>query len=129
MTVKPACPNRAQSSPEGDEGNIPTAAIQPIGLLVNELVTNAAKYGRGPILVQYEVRDPVHTLSVCDGGEGLPENFKLDESRASLGVRVVTALASQLNGDLSAAPRANVSGACFTLAFEPTGASTASASA
>jgi two-component sensor histidine kinase len=34
---------------EGDDVKVPTTWIQPIGMLVNELVTNAAKHGAGPI--------------------------------------------------------------------------------
>ena len=33
----------------GDDDQVATVQVQPIGLLVNELVTNAAKHGRGPI--------------------------------------------------------------------------------
>jgi two-component sensor histidine kinase len=106
----------------GDEADVPTTAIQPIGLLVNELVTNAAKHGGGLIEVEYSVRDSVHSLSVCDEGEGLPADFDVGEARASLGMRVVTVLASQLGGNLSAGARADGSGACFTISFVPNAA-------
>jgi two-component sensor histidine kinase len=98
---------------------VPTTTIQPIGLLVNELVTNAAKHGAGLIEVDYSVRDELHTLSVCDAGEGLPEDFDVAEARTSLGMRVVTVLASQLGGELAAGPRNGASGACFTFSFVP----------
>lgn len=104
----------------GDEGDVPTTAIQPIGLLVNELVTNAAKHGAGLIEVSYTVREDVHRLSVCDAGEGLPAGFDITQARTSLGMRVVTVLASQLGGDLSAGSRNDGSGACFTVSFIPT---------
>jgi two-component sensor histidine kinase len=103
----------------GDEADVPTTAIQPIGLLVNELVTNAAKHGGGLIEVDYSVRDGVHTLSVCDAGEGLPANFDIGEARTSLGMRVVTVLVSQLGGELTAGSREEASGACFTVSFAP----------
>lgn len=104
---------------EGDEGNVPTTAIQPIGLLINELVTNAAKHGDGLIEVNYVVRDDVYILSVCDAGEGLPPDFDLGEARTNLGMRLVTALANQLGGDLSAGTKEDGSGACFKVAFVP----------
>jgi two-component sensor histidine kinase len=103
----------------GDEADVPTTAIQPIGLLVNELVTNAAKHGSGLIEVDYSARDGVHTLSVCDAGEGLPANFDIGETRTSLGMRILTVLVGQLGGELVAGPRENASGACFTLSFVP----------
>jgi two-component sensor histidine kinase len=108
-------------SVDGDEGDVPTTAIQPIGLLVNELVTNAAKHGGGGIEVGYSVRDGVHELSVCDSGEGLPADFSPAETRASLGMRVVTVLVSELGGELCAGSRPDGSGACFTISFVPGG--------
>ncbi len=113
---------------DGDEADVPTTSIQPIGLLVNELVTNAAKHGRGPIRVHYTVRDTIHTLSVCDNGRGLPEDFRIDEQRPSLGMRIIAALAAQLGGNVNAAPRADVSGACFELSFDPATTSTGGSS-
>ena len=106
----------------GDEVHVPTTAIQPIGLLVNELVTNAAKHGGGLIEVDYSVHDNFHTLRVCDEGEGLPANFDVSEARTSLGMRVVTVLASQLGGDMTAGTRTDRSGACFSVSFPPSAA-------
>lgn len=101
----------------GDEVDVPTTAIQPIGLLVNELVTNAAKHGGGAIEVSYRVQDAVHRLSVCDAGDGLPSDFDIAEVRTSLGMRVVTALTDQLGGKLSAGPRHDGTGTCFAISF------------
>jgi two-component sensor histidine kinase len=108
-------------SVRGDEGDVPTRTIQPIGLLVNELVTNAAKHGAGLIEVNYQVCDGVHTLSVCDAGEGLPPDFDQAQARTSLGMRVVTVLVSQLGGDLSAGSRPDGTGTCFKVSFVPGG--------
>lgn len=103
----------------GDEGVVPTTAIQPIGLLVNELVTNAAKHGAGLIEVTYSIRGGVHSLSVCDAGQGLPAEFDIDQVRNSLGMRVVSVLARQLGGALSAGARIDGPGACFTVDYNP----------
>lgn len=108
-------------SVDGDEGDVPTTAIQPIGLLVNELVTNAVKHGGGAIEVRYSVGDGAHKLSVCDAGQGLPADFSLVETGASLGMRVVTVLVSELGGELRAGSRPDGSGACFTISFVPGG--------
>ena len=102
---------------EGDEGNVPTTWIQPIGLLVNEFVTNAAKHGAGPIDVTYSVHHGAHTLVVCDEGPGLAPDFDPDLERTSLGMRIVGSLVKQLSGTLTAANRPDGRGACFTVRF------------
>ncbi|MEG3166150.1 histidine kinase dimerization/phosphoacceptor domain -containing protein [Sphingomonas sp. PB2P19] len=102
---------------DGDEGNVPTTLIQPIGLLVNELVTNAAKHGKGKISVSYRRAAGEQILSVCDQGDGLPPGFDPAATGGSLGMRVITSLIRQLDGKLSAVPRAGGPGACFTVAF------------
>jgi len=102
---------------DGDEGNVPTTWIQPIGLLVNELVTNAAKHGAGRINVTYRASDGAHQLIVCDEGPGLAPDFDPDAVRASLGMRIVTSLARQLGGSLTAGQRPDGLGACFTIRF------------
>lgn len=103
---------------DGDEGNVPTTWIQPIGLLVNELVTNSAKHGAGRINVTYRASDGVHQLIVCDEGPGLAPDFDPDAIRGSLGMRIVTSLAKQLGGSLSAGQRPDGQGACFTIRFQ-----------
>ncbi len=103
-------------SVDGDEGKEPVDNIQPIGLIVNELVTNAAKYGAGQIEVRYEVRGGERELSVCDQGEGLPAGFDPD-TNSGLGMRVVTSLSKQLNGRVSAATDCSGRGACFSVIY------------
>jgi two-component sensor histidine kinase len=101
----------------GDEGKVPTTWIQPIGLLVNELVTNAAKHGAGRIDVTYVQEAGHHRILVCDEGEGLPADFNPAVADKSLGMRVVTSLARQLGGTLSASDRGDTKGSCFTVSF------------
>lgn len=108
---------------DGDEGNVPTTLIQPIGLLVNELVTNAAKHGKGKISVNYRRAAGEQTLSVCDEGDGLPPGFDPAAIDRSLGMRVVTSLSQQLGGKFSAVPRASGLGACFIVTFPESGES------
>jgi two-component sensor histidine kinase len=101
----------------GDEGNVPTSRIQPIGLLVNELVTNAAKHTMGKIDVTYKIEGDIHELNVCDDGEGLPAGFDPEKSVTGLGMRVITILANQLSGRVTAHLNPTGRGACFTVAF------------
>lgn len=101
----------------GDEGNIPTTLVQPIGLLVNELVTNAAKHGQGLIQVRYEIEDDQHELIVSDEGRDLPKDFDPTSATQSLGMRVVTSLARQLGGELTSGHRPD-GGSCFKVSFQ-----------
>jgi two-component sensor histidine kinase len=61
---------------EGIEIKLPTATGIPLGFIVNELITNAAKYGKGRIAVRLEPNPGKgHALSVCSDGPVLPEGF------------------------------------------------------
>jgi two-component sensor histidine kinase len=101
----------------GDEGRVPTTRIQPIGLMVNELVTNAVKHGAGRIRVRYEIRGARHKISVCNEGKGLPDGFDPDRT-AGLGMKVVSALAKQLGGRMTARANRAGSGSCFEVTYE-----------
>jgi two-component sensor histidine kinase len=95
----------------------PDRAI-PIALIVNELVTNSVKYAfsdhsKGHIWVRLSrPSENSILLSVRDDGAGLPPQFDLTKSKG-LGMRVVTALAKQLNGNIT--PRAVPNGTEFAL--------------
>ena len=102
---------------EGDEEMVPATSIQPIGLIVNELVTNAAKHGAGRIDVAFRASADCNRLIVCDEGKGSLDGFDPYAASAGLGMRVVTTLAKQLQGTLAASPRADGHGACFTVQF------------
>lgn len=102
---------------EGDEAMVPATSIQPIGLITNELVTNAAKHGSGRIDVAFRASTDVNNLIVCDEGSGLTDGFDPYSAKAGLGMRVITTLVAQLRGTLEATPRANRGGACFTVQF------------
>ncbi len=101
----------------GDEAKVPTTWIQPIGLLVNELVTNAAKHGEGRIEVTYFKNENEHRILVCDEGDGIAVDFDPLATRKSLGMRVVTSLAQQLRGRVEASNRVDRKGCCFQVAF------------
>jgi two-component sensor histidine kinase len=74
----------------------------PLGLLINELVTNAAKHayagGAGLIQVAGERRGAELNVQVSDQGIGLPNDFDIDQPRASLGFKVINSLLVQLGG-------------------------------
>lgn len=73
-----------------------------LGLLANELVTNAFKYaydgGDGPVaLVMIMVADSGLRLEVIDHGRGMPRGFDASTNR-SLGIRLVRSLSQELGG-------------------------------
>jgi two-component sensor histidine kinase len=92
-----------------------------IGLLVNELVTNAIKYAyddHGGV-VNVEICSAAErqlVLSVEDQGKGLPEDFDA-VGRSSLGLKLITSLSRQLGGE----PRWErpASGTRFAVTFMP----------
>lgn len=75
----------------------------PFGLALNELVSNAIKYGmpgEGQLTIRLGRVCPARTdmeLLVMDNGAGMPPDFDSDKGGA-LGIYIVAALASQLGG-------------------------------
>jgi two-component sensor histidine kinase len=94
----------------------------PIGLLINELVTNALKYAYpadrfpdgGEIRVRAEREGDNLCVGVSDDGIGLPEGFEIGRASKSLGMRVVGSLTRQLGATLTIPPAGR--GAAFQLA-------------
>ena len=73
-----------------------------LGLLTNELVTNAYKYAssdaqKGQIFVQLKRQEKGLYFAVEDNGPGLPTLEKIQEND-SLGLRLISVLGKQLNG-------------------------------
>ena len=84
-----------------------------VGLIFNELVTNAAKYAYPPPgsgVIRVELRDTAAglLLSVRDEGIGLPET----PGRGGIGMRLVRSLVQQCQGELEVG---GGPGACFTI--------------
>jgi two-component sensor histidine kinase len=102
---------------DGEQGYLPTTSIQSVGLIVNELVTNAAKHGAGKINVTYTSGHIDCELIVCDQGKGLPDGFDLTLSGGGLGMKIVNVLAKQLGGAVAARPNSSGTGACFAVTF------------
>lgn len=76
----------------------------PLGLMINELLTNCLKYafpskpGEIVITIKKTNSDKI-LLSVKDNGVGISENVDFENAN-SLGLRLVNMLVTQLNGDL-----------------------------
>jgi two-component sensor histidine kinase len=93
----------------------------PLGLIVNELVSNAFKHGYadgagGEIQILLKrAEDGSLQLTVVDDGRGLPAGF-LATDTSSLGMQLVVRLTDQLGGDLRCT---SVPGARFEIRFAP----------
>jgi two-component sensor histidine kinase len=80
--------------------------VVPIGLIVNEAVTNCLKYAfpddrAGTITIRLMKPDPDHvTLSVSDDGIGLPAGFS-PETSTGLGTQLIHMLSDQLGATLN----------------------------
>ena len=91
----------------------------PLGLIANELLTNAFKYAfprqqDGEIQVHLQkVRGEMFSLTIKDNGVGLPDSFSLD-SENSLGMFIVRLLVEQLDGSIEISRQ---NGTAFTILF------------
>ena len=79
---------------------IRTTLVLPLGLIANELVTNAAKHGARSISVEVTPAGSGLRLVVGDNGPGLPDDFD-PGARKGLGMRVMQALVSQHGGEMA----------------------------
>ena len=102
-----------------DEVEVPKGQVLPIGLIVNELATNARKHAGDPITITFhKLGEGTYELCVLDEGPGLPKGFDAAApSGTGLGMKVVNALVAQLQGQLSAHANPVGRGACFKVTF------------
>lgn len=102
---------------EGAKIDIPTTMAIPLGFIVNELITNAAKYAEGHITVRIEAMSQAgRLLSVADDGPGLPAGFKPEHSKG-LGMKIVLSLVQQIGGTLQIMSGENGRGTRFVVKF------------
>ena len=94
--------------------DLPTDRIVAIGLIVNELATNAAKQGatRVAVTLKYDGGDRV--LTVANNGNNLPAGFDLHKSKG-LGLKVVLTLAQRFHVDVTCANQTDGPGVAFVM--------------
>jgi two-component sensor histidine kinase len=102
---------------EGAKTEIPTVFAIPLGFIVNELITNSAKYAKSNITVRLETTPTLgHSLSVLDDGPGLPAGFDPSASKG-LGMKIIGSLLKQIDGELKITSGENGHGARFAVTF------------
>jgi two-component sensor histidine kinase len=85
-----------------DKVSLDVSQSVPVGLILNEAITNAVKYafpgGRGTVKVSLLYnKDGLLELAVRDNGVGLPEGFDMTR-HASMGMMLMETLSEQLEG-------------------------------
>lgn len=75
----------------------------PLGLILNEIITNSMKYGfpgdlKGKVFIDLSKKGKTYTLRVGDDGVGLPEDLDIEKTD-SLGMQLITNLISQIDGE------------------------------
>jgi len=88
---------------------IPVRLAVPLGLILNELITNSYKYAFAhtddrvnTITISFKQikNSSKFLLSISDNGIGIPSNFDIDSS-PSFGLQLVHGLVNQLNGSIT----------------------------
>jgi len=99
-------PNGEQTAIETDlaDFSLSIRTIPPLGLIINELVTNAMKYAfkdraKGVIRVRASSVEGRATIVFEDDGSGIPESMDVEKS-GGFGLKLVSMLIEQLDGSI-----------------------------
>lgn len=109
---------------EGGHESFSLSQAIPCSLIVNELVMNALKHGfqqgqagggqpKGELLISVQRREGSIAITIANNGVPFPDKVDVNHPH-SLGLQLVNALVSQLNGTLS---MDNTRGTRFTVTF------------
>jgi len=94
--------------------------LMPLGLILNELISNSLKYaftGRnnGKIIIRlYKKGSDQLEMLVTDNGVGLPADFSWENSN-TLGIELIKTLVEQINGSIAIT---NIQGTIFKITFQ-----------
>jgi len=101
---------------EGIEINLPTVTAIPLSFIVNELITNAAKYGKGRITVRLQQIKTGYALSIANDGPTLPEGFDPAACKG-MGMKIVRSFIERIGGELQIGRGDKNRGTRFTVLF------------
>ena len=112
-------PDRIKLNLKVEEVMVDINTSVPLGLIVNELLTNSMKYAfpgdrSGEIELEFSCSGDEYLLRVADNGVGFPEDLDYKNS-SSLGLQLVTSLTEQINGKISLL---NKNGTEFKITFK-----------
>lgn len=96
--------------------------VIPCSLIVNEVVVNSFKHAfrnrsKGNLQLSLGYQNSTVDLTITDDGNGLPEDFDINEQQ-SLGMTLIQALASQLEGTFTFFNNQHGEGTLFRFQFE-----------
>jgi len=92
-----------------EDHTLPQERAVPVGLILNELLTNAFKYAfpddrRGTIQVDFRNEGDSYFLAVADDGVGMSSRPAAEQKGSGLGQRLIRSMVGQLDGALTAEP-------------------------
>lgn len=99
-------PEQIQLNLDVDTENLDIDTAIPVGLILNELLTNSYKYAfpaqrKGSIKVDFKKKEDRYLLQVSDDGIGFtPEQIEAGKRTKSLGLSLVNGLVRQLSGTI-----------------------------
>lgn len=112
-------PSRVKLNIDVEDLKIDINTVVPLGLIVNELVTNSMKYAfpgqeSGYVNVELYRENEKIVLKVSDNGIGFPKDFDYKKT-SSLGLQLVNSLVRQIDGELELEKN---QGTTFTIIFK-----------
>src|SRR5690606_30822652 len=92
-----------------DDIVLPVGKSIPLGLILNEIVTNSIKYAfrgqnreKGKFTITIKKQNPNRVLlTVQDNGAGFPANYDFNAPSLSLGIFLIKTLTEQIDGTVS----------------------------
>lgn len=102
-----------------DDIRLDTNTAIPLGLIINELLTNSLKYAfpndkKGNITIELNKNDDKFTLIIKDDGIGFPSDLDYKNTE-TLGLELVNSLTQQVNGNMELI---SADGTEFRITFE-----------
>ncbi|MBK6827205.1 MAG: hypothetical protein IPG86_10130 [Chitinophagaceae bacterium] len=96
--------DRIRFTTDIDKLNLHTDTVIPLGMILNELISNSLKYAfndleEGEIMVAMKQKENELLLQVKDNGKGLPAGFDISKLQ-SFGFKVIRAFAQKLKAKL-----------------------------
>jgi two-component sensor histidine kinase len=85
--------------------DLDVALAIPLGLIINEAVTNSIKYAfdkpGGSVKISLAESGEAYQLKILDDGIGLPKNFNINERISSLGMTLMKGLSKEIGAEFT----------------------------